>query len=338
MEVGNRIISVNDVKGIRHIHAELSKHQEMGIWTRRISNVDAGVQAAGIDVGIRRDWVSAGAPNQDPVITKCGAEFGGWLLIEDGTPLGTLYVLDLQFHRMFLRWSACEVLPRLPLGGVVVGPIPGPWKRPIREGQFRVDPFDVHSPSPGSSLSVSSVSTTSSNWVTGRDDELLLHCSSKRPGRQPLPADTPRYNRLPDEMSGRCRRESEWQVIRNISTGFPTISDRLHVGEFVRNGDATYIRNREGRRTGILGSAVRMYRNAHYQGKNRYRYDGQLPLPLPSHCRVVCLDVREIGWSSLGSVAVHSLVCLRNIGGSQGHCTHTMCKPLQMDGHSGDAW
>ena len=87
--------------------------------------------------------------------------------------------------------------------------------------------------------------------------------------------------------------------MRNIRIGYPAIIYRLHVGEIVRNGNGTYIHNREGRRTDTLGSAVRMLRHAHHQGKGCYRYDGQLPLPLPSHCRVVCLDVRKIRRSIL---------------------------------------
>ena len=31
-------------------------------------------------------------------------------------------------------------------------------------------------------------------------------------------------------------------------------------------------------------------------------------LPLPSHCRIVCIDVRKIRWCSFGSVAFHSFV------------------------------
>ena len=78
--------------------------------------------------------------------------------------------------------------------------------------------------------------------------------------------------------------------MRNIRAGFPAIGDPLHVGEVVRHGLGTFAHTREGHRTDILGSAIRMLGHEHHQGKACYRFDGELFLPLLGHCRVVCLD------------------------------------------------
>lgn len=56
-------------------------------------------------------------------------------------------------------------------------------------------------------------------------------------GRQQLPVDTFMRSKLLEKMSGWCRREPEWHAIRNIWVCFAASSDRLHVGEIVRNGN-----------------------------------------------------------------------------------------------------
>ena len=67
-----------------------------------------------------------------------------------------------------------------------------------------------------------------------------------------------------------------------------------------------------------------MHRRAHHQGKNCYQYDGQLPLSLLNHCRIVLIDVRKFGWCSVGSVASHSIVWPRDIGEAKGN-VHIVC-------------
>lgn len=69
MDVGNRIIRAIDATGIKNMFAELPKRQEMRMWVRSISHVDVCIQAAGVDVGVQRDWISVSVPIQGPVVT-----------------------------------------------------------------------------------------------------------------------------------------------------------------------------------------------------------------------------------------------------------------------------
>lgn len=76
----------------------------------------------------------------------------------------------------------------------------------------------------------------------------------------------------------------------------------MHVGEVVRRGFGTFVYNLEGRRTDTAGSAVRVRKHAHHHGMNCHSFDEKLFLPLLSHCRIVCLDVRKVRWCSSNSV------------------------------------
>ena len=122
-----------------------------------------------------------------------------------------------------------------------------------------------------------------------------------------------------------------WHTLCNVRIGFPAIgchpqdlTYRLHVGVVVRHGCGTFVRNIEGRRTVTLGSAIRVRKYEYNQGMACYRFDGTLLLPLPSHCRVVCLDVRKIRWCSFNRVAFHSFVWPRNIREAKG-IVRTLC-------------
>lgn len=68
----------------------------------------------------------------------------------------------------------------------------------------------------------------------------------------------------------------------------------------------------EGRCINTCRSAIRIRKYAHNQGVDCHRSDRKLPLPLPSHARIVYLDDRKITWCSFDSAAFHSCVWPRS--------------------------
>lgn len=110
--------------------------------------------------------------------------------------------------------------------------------------------------------------------------------------------------------------------VRNIKIGLPEIGDRMHVGEVVRRGSGTFVHNLEGRRTATIGSAIRIRHHAHHQGTNCFRSDRNWEPKLPSHARIVCIDVRKIRCCSYNSVAFHSFVWPLWWSDGQKYCTH----------------
>ena len=67
-------------------------------------------------------------------------------------------------------------------------------------------------------------------------------------------------------------------------------------------------------RTNTLDSVLRIHRCGRHQGKDCFVLGRKLrfPLPLPSHVRIVYLDIMEVIWCSIGGVAFHWLVWPRS--------------------------
>ena len=138
------------------------------------------------------------------------------------------------------------------------------------------------------------------------DDVLVHHYVFPTSGRQPLPNSTPVYNKFAGEMpvGGSWEGGSTPVRLRNIKAGRPAIAHRLHIGEVVRYIGNTCIHNLEGRKTNTEGSSLRIS-GAHRVGGN-YNAPGCMGNPpLPNHVRIVYIDVREVRWCSVGSVAFH---------------------------------
>ena len=86
----------------------------------------------------------------------------------------------------------------------------------------------------------------------------------------------------------------------------------MHIGEVVCHGVGIWLHNLESRRTNKWQSAIRIRRHAYDQGRGCHGLDRGLVLPLPSHARIVYLDVRVVWWCSFDSVAFRSFVWPRD--------------------------
>lgn len=170
---------------------------------------------------------------------------------------------------------------------------------------YHANSVDACPSCPRPSLSVSSLGA--SDQCQGCDNAFLPYYP-EWPNMLPLPADTPMYSKFVNCHMGAF----QWHTMRNIRVGFAAIGYRLHVGEVVRHGCGTFVHNIDGRRTDTLGSVVRMRMYSHNHGMDCYRFGRTLPLPLPSHCRIVCLDVRNVRRCSVTSVALHLFVWPRH--------------------------
>ena len=119
-----------------------------------------------------------------------------------------------------------------------------------------------------------------------------------------------------NKLVGKWRASDSWGDVypirlRIIKVAKFAIANRLYVGEVVRFGGKMYIYNVEGRKTNTCGSAVRVSDACHV-GSN-CRALGCTGRPsLPSHARIVYIDVRKIRWCSVDNVAFHSFPWPRN--------------------------
>ena len=91
--------------------------------------------------------------------------------------------------------------------------------------------------------------------------------------------------------------------LRNIRVGTPAIRNRYQIGQVVRHQIEIYIRNLEGRRTGVETAVMRVIGGHHVS--NNCQFLGVAP-QLPSHVRIVYMDVRKVHWCSVGSIISHS--------------------------------
>lgn len=175
---------------------------------------------------------------------------------------------------------------------------------------------------PRSSLSVSSFDSDGGRHPRpGYDDELPPRYDPEWRGRQPLPADTPMYNKLvrkkdePGLVHPLMREMQLWRqkhCMRNIKRSLPAIGDRLYVGEVFRCGIGTLVYNLDDSCTNTWRSAINIDKDAHNQGRAVHRSGKTWILPLPGHARIVYLDVRGIRWCLFDSGALRSFVWPRN--------------------------
>ena len=94
---------------------------------------------------------------------------------------------------------------------------------------------------------------------------------------------------------------------RNIKIGKPAIGGGLHIGEMVRFQIRTFAYKLGGRVTNTLLSVVRVP-NGRHEGQHYFTPGCISDPPLPSHCRIVCIDIRKLRWCSVDSVAFHWFV------------------------------
>ena len=96
---------------------------------------------------------------------------------------------------------------------------------------------------------------------------------------------------------------------RNIKAGVPAVGStgRGHIGEMLRFQTRTFVYNLGGRVTNTYGSAVRVP-HGHHEGNNCFAPGSTFRPPLPSHCRIVYIDIRKLKWCSVDSVTFHSFV------------------------------
>ena len=150
------------------------------------------------------------------------------------------------------------------------------------------------------------------------DDTLVQSYADPFSGHPPgndrprLPPHTPLYNKYVGCGSlmflSKCNKGNEFYgPFRNIKIGKPAIGGGLHIGEMVRFQTRTFVYNLGDRVTNTLLSAVRVP-NGHHEGNNYFAPGCISDLPLPSHCRIVCIDARKLRWCSVDSVAFHSFV------------------------------
>lgn len=91
--------------------------------------------------------------------------------------------------------------------------------------------------------------------------------------------------------------------LRGIKMGSPAIRNRWRIGEIPRRNATAVARNLGSRRTNHFLPNMKVFGD-HRVGGNR-NYHG-VPFPLFCCVRVVYIDVREVRWCSVGSVAFHS--------------------------------
>ena len=117
-------------------------------------------------------------------------------------------------------------------------------------------------------------------------------------------------NKFADHARQRTWDETGLRV-RNIKIGHPVLGcepggkpDRiLKVSDVERRGSCAVVCNLEGRRSGAVRSRMEI-KGGHRHGVCCHErvFRGNL---LPNNVRVVYLDVREVRWCSVGSVAFH---------------------------------
>ena len=248
---------------------------------------------ASSSVGIQVGWGSACASPYDPVVVDCGKDR---YLVNNGFATGVVYVPNDRFPALLRNLNCYEAL------GIhrdlVVRPVNHLICR-ITSDRRLVCSVDAYPPSIPSPPSVSSFhSDYIQHLQPDFDNDLLPHYGPDWPGRQPLPANTPMYNKFVSRITfvsiGFGIGWEEGDALRNIRTGSPAIRERLHVGEVVRHGSQTYVHNMEGCRTNTMDSSMRICKDGHHQGKNCHSSDRRLPLPLPSNVRIVYLNVRKL--------------------------------------------
>ena len=104
---------------------------------------------------------------------------------------------------------------------------------------------------------------------------------------------------------------------RNMRIGKAAIAHRLRVGEVVRFEARTFIHKLEGRTTNTWCSTIRV-KGGHHQGRTYFAPGYIYNLPLPKHCRIVCIDICKLRWCSIDSAAFHSFVWPRNVKEAEG--------------------
>ena len=149
------------------------------------------------------------------------------------------------------------------------------------------------------------------SFVGGRFDDVFLRWYRSHFHSHGIPAhaNACMFGKWPCK---RIRSRDQWITVwdvasraplRNIKVARPELRNRYGIGQVVCHPICTYIHNLEGRRIGV-GKAVMRGDGGHHVGKH-CQYHGIAP-QLPSHVRIVYIDVRKIKWCSVGSVAFHS--------------------------------
>lgn len=126
------------------------------MWVRTVSHADADIQAAGVDVAVQKDRLSADVPHSGPVIAVIDTECGEWFLMGNVTPPCALYMVGDAFCHLLEEGTAYEGWSRLP-PGVVIRPNPDSLDQVLRVVLYHVDSVDAYPPGPRPSLSASSL-------------------------------------------------------------------------------------------------------------------------------------------------------------------------------------
>ena len=168
-------------------------------------------------------------------------------------------------------------------------------------------------PSNDLSISIDSAHSNLSDdsFVKGHFDRELLRWYHPHVNKRGVcvTADHPMYNKWPGgRLRSRRKHSTVWDVtflarLRNIKVDLPAFRGRWQIGHVVRYRACTYVHNLEGRRTGVPKVVMRV-ENGHHVGQNHLYYG--VPLLLPSHVRIVYIDVRKLKRCSPDSVSFHS--------------------------------
>ena len=150
------------------------------------------------------------------------------------------------------------------------------------------------------------------------DDVLVQPYGYPNNGEQLFPSCTPLYNKFVGRVPATDLGNLTTPVrLRNVRIGRPAIANRLHVGEIVRFESHTLIRNLEGRKTNTWCSAMDV-KDGHHVWRAYYAPNCIYNLPLPTHCRIVCIDTCKLRWCSIDNVAFHSFAWPRGVKEAKG--------------------